>query len=110
MLIKTELRVLNYVLKLSEKNNWILNPNFEQLEKIIKGLAINFERYGYFNCPCRDSHDNKEKDRDIICPCEYSLSDIEEYGHCFCGLFLKSDYDIKNNRIQSIPERRPEAE
>lgn len=87
---------------------WALNPDQEFLRSILEGLTANWNRYGYYQCPCRDSWGAREKDKDIICPCAYSRPDIEEYGHCYCGLFLDKTYAAQGKPVTPIPERRPE--
>jgi ferredoxin-thioredoxin reductase catalytic subunit len=39
--------------------------------KHLGDLLVNKERYGYMCCPCRLAAGNREKDADIICPCQY---------------------------------------
>ena len=76
---------------------------FELLEALIK----NKDRYGYMACPCRLSCGDREKDSDIICPCVYRAPDLEEFGACFCGLYVS--LALHNNEIEAdyVPERRP---
>ncbi|MFP4373073.1 MAG: ferredoxin-thioredoxin reductase catalytic domain-containing protein [Spirochaetaceae bacterium] len=92
----------------AEKNGWKLNPDTDFLEDLVAGLTENFNRYGYYLCPCRDGTGEREKDRDIICPCDYNVPDQKEYGHCFCALFFRPDYLEAGGEPQSIPERRPD--
>jgi rubrerythrin len=48
-------------------------------------------------------------DRDIICPCDYRDPDVQEFGYCYCALYVRKDvYDGKTS-IAPIPERRPSA-
>ena len=63
---------------------------------LVEGLAINKERFGYRSCPCRLATGGKEKDRDIICPCQYAEPDIKEYGHCYCALYLSKEFIDQN--------------
>lgn len=88
---------------------WVLNPDKEFLKSIIEGLAGTWNRFGYFQCPCRDSWGEREKDKDIICPCEYCRPDMAEFGHCYCGLFLTGEFAAKGSPVSPIPERRPDA-
>lgn len=76
---------------------------FELLEALIK----NKDRYGYMACPCRLACGDREHDKDIICPCVYRAPDLEEFGACFCGLYISTA--LHNNEIESqyVPERRP---
>jgi len=95
-----------FVDMVAKKQGWELNRDEEHLEIIISGLMKNYNRYGYFACPCRDASGVKEKDSDIICPCDYCSPDQEEYGHCYCGLYLTKDFFKSGREPQSIPERR----
>ncbi|NHJ01210.1 MAG: ferredoxin:thioredoxin reductase [Candidatus Heimdallarchaeota archaeon] len=97
--------VKSYVEKIAERNNWILNPDKETLQNLIEGLMVNINRYGYYNCPCRDSQEDRNLDKDIICPCRYSEPDIREFGHCYCALYFDEDYDFSKS-VEMIPERR----
>jgi len=91
----------------AEKNQMYLCPEPEQLENLIEGLAVNRERYGYPSCPCRISSGILENDKDIICPCDYSTPDVEEYGMCYCALYVNKDAHNGVRPIEPIPERRP---
>lgn len=85
----------------------ILNPDWDVVKPLLEGLLINGERYGYRSCPCRPATGNLEKDRDIVCPCVYAKPDIEEYGACYCWLYVSQDWiDNKIPHVQ-VPERRP---
>ncbi len=103
---KTLEDVKEYVRKIANRYGWKLNTHMEMFESLIKGLNENFNRLGYYNCPCRDSQENPKLDQDIICPCTYARNaDVEEYGHCYCALFFRKDFDI-SQEISMIPERR----
>ena len=100
--------VSRFIHQVAGYKNWELPADKTHLGNIAEGLRVNYNKYGYFQCPCRDSWGEREKDRDIICPCQYCLPDIEEYGHCFCGLFLSKEFKSQNKALQSIPDRRPD--
>jgi ferredoxin-thioredoxin reductase catalytic chain len=104
---KTKEDVKLFVDRVSAYRGWKLHPDPEFLEYLIDGLMVNYNRYGYFQCPCRDSWGEREKDSDIICPCDYCVPDQGEYGHCFCGLFLNLEFFESGEMPESIPERRP---
>lgn len=91
----------------AEKTGYILNPDREILEGIIEGLAINEERLGYWSCPCRMASGDRISDLDIICPCEYRDPDLEEYGRCYCALYVTREYIDAGMPTDPIPERRP---
>jgi len=97
-----------FVTRVAEHQGWALVPDKDFLEDLLEGLKTNYNRYGYFLCPCRDGTGDRKKDEDIVCPCVYNLLDQNEYGHCFCGLFMSKEFARKNKMPQPIPERRPE--
>jgi len=105
---KTVEDVKIYVDRIAERYTWKLNSNEEMLNYLLVGLAENFNRLGYYNCPCRDSQEDTRLDQDIICPCLYAReADVKEYGHCYCALFFRNDVDM-TGEIKMIPERRPQ--
>jgi ferredoxin-thioredoxin reductase catalytic chain len=101
-------QTLAFIDKTAAKKNWALNADRPFVVRIAAGLAKNRERNGYYGCPCRDGDGDREADKDIICPCVYAQPDIDEHGHCFCGLFLSRDFAESGRKPASIPERRPE--
>ena len=97
-----------YVKKVSQKNKWILNKSSKAFEDLISGLVYNKRAYGYQSCPCRLASGNRELDRDLICPCDYSFDDVKEFGTCYCNLYMRSDYyETINSEFVIVPERRP---
>jgi ferredoxin-thioredoxin reductase catalytic subunit len=90
----------------AKDHGYYLNPDLDFLNDILEGLRKNEEQYGCPFCPCRLTSGIIEKDRDIICPCDYRDSDVEEYGQCFCALFVGKDLYKGRNEARSIPERR----
>jgi ferredoxin-thioredoxin reductase catalytic chain len=99
--------VRTYVENIAKRYDWRLIDRPELLESLVEGLANYFNRVGYYNCPCRDTENDPKLDHDIICPCLYAReADVAEYGHCYCGLFFRKDFDM-TGKIEMIPERRP---
>ena len=93
----------------SAHNGWVVNNDEAFVGRLIEGLTKNYNRYGYYQCPCRDSWDgDRARDSDIICPCSYCSADIQEYGHCLCGLFMSPEFAESGARARRIPERRAE--
>ncbi|MDW7679514.1 MAG: ferredoxin-thioredoxin reductase catalytic domain-containing protein [bacterium] len=84
-----------------------LNPDWEIVQPLLEGLLANGERYGLRTCRCRPASGEKEKDRDIVCPCVYAKPDIEEFGACYCWLYVSQDWIDKKVPHRQIPERRP---
>jgi ferredoxin-thioredoxin reductase catalytic chain len=91
----------------AKAKGYYLTPDPELLQDLLEGLQKNEERYGYPSCPCRLASGKLELDRDIICPCDYRDPDVEEYGQCYCGLYVRKDVHEGKTSIQPIPERRP---
>jgi len=89
------------------RNRIHLCPDPELLQELLEGLAENEKRYGYPSCPCRIASGNLETDRDILCPCDYRDPDVEEYGQCYCALYVSGAVHKGEEPIHSIPERRP---
>ena len=88
-------------------NGCYLNPDQNFLRELLEGLVSNEERYGYPSCPCRLASGKLELDRDIICPCDYRDPDVQEYGCCYCALYVRKDVFEGKTSIESIPEHRP---
>ena len=103
---KTWEETARFVYQVAEYRGWVVNPDKEFVDDIIDGLKANYNRYGYYLCPCRDGDGDREADKDIICPCEYNVPDQKEYGHCFCGLFLSQEFADSGEEVRPIPERR----
>lgn len=90
----------------ADHQGWVLNSDESFLAHLAQGLASNYNTYGYFLCPCRDGDGDRDEDKDIICPCVYARPDQDEYGHCFCGLFLTKEFAERGTTPRPIPERR----
>ena len=74
---------------------------------LVEGLLVNEDRYGYWACPCRLAAGVKELDLDIICPCDYRDADVDEWGACYCALYVSQDVLVGKAEAHAIPERRP---
>ena len=67
-----------------------LNPDKEHVTMISKGVLINEEKFGLKLCPCRLRDGSKERDMELICPCNFFKQDVwREQKRCWCGLFVK---------------------
>jgi ferredoxin-thioredoxin reductase catalytic subunit len=100
-------RVFTRLDKFAESNGYHLNPDIEFTKNLIKSLLINQKRYGYWACPCRLASGDRDEDKDIICPCDYRDPDVEEFGACYCALYVSKDIKEGKKQVGSIPERRP---
>jgi ferredoxin-thioredoxin reductase catalytic subunit len=105
---KNETDTLAFATAVAAKQGWVLNPDAELRGLVVRGLTINHGRHGFFMCPCRDGDGDPVADRDLRCPCAYARPDIDEFGQCFCGLYLSAGFAASGRQPESIPERRPE--
>jgi len=92
--------------KAQEPKGYFFNKDRARVFDLLEALLINKNRYGYMCCPCRLALGDKEKDRDIICPCVYREADVEEFGSCYCNLYVSSDWNEGKIPESYIPERR----
>lgn len=93
--------------KIQEKKGFFFNRDKSWTLGILTDLLLNKDRYGYMSCPCRLSSGNREKDRDIICPCAYREADVQEYGSCYCNLYVSRQWNDDQVDHVYVPERRP---
>jgi ferredoxin-thioredoxin reductase catalytic chain len=93
--------------KVQEPKGYYFNKDKQRTFELLGALLVNKERYGYMGCPCRLVSGNRDADRDIICPCVYSVPDIEEYGSCYCNLYVSQEWNDGDIPHEYVPERRP---
>jgi ferredoxin-thioredoxin reductase catalytic subunit len=91
----------------AESAGYHLNPDVEFTKGLIRSLIVNERRYGYWACPCRLASGNEKEDLDIICPCDYRDPDLDEFGACYCALYVSEAVRKGEKKAGSIPERRP---
>ena len=92
--------------KVQEAKGYFFNKDKERTFELLEALIQNKENYGYMGCPCRLLSGNRDHDRDIICPCVYSVPDIEEYGSCYCNLYVSKEWNEDKIPHPYVPERR----
>lgn len=93
--------------KINEPKGYFFNRDREQTMALLAGLLVNRQRYGYMLCPCRLGQEDREADRDIICPCDYREADVREFGSCYCGLYVSPQWNQGTIPHAYVPERRP---
>jgi ferredoxin-thioredoxin reductase catalytic subunit len=93
--------------KSQEPKGYYFNKDKDRVFDLLEGLLINKERYGYMCCPCRLAANDREHDKDIICPCVYRAPDVEEYGSCYCNLYVSEAWNDEEIPHDHVPERRP---
>jgi len=92
---------------IQEAKGYYFNNDMNLTFELLEGLLENKARYGYMACPCRLAADDKEHDQDIICPCVYREPDVEEFGACYCGLYVDKKVKEGKKTMMYVPERRP---
>ena len=89
------------------EGGYTLNPDEQFTLNLVQGLYDNQQRFGYMACPCRLAYGTRNKDIDIICPCDYRDSDLDEHGACYCCLYVNQDWIEGRKPHKSIPDARP---
>ncbi len=93
--------------KSQEPKGYYFNKDRERVMDLMAALLFNKQRYGYMGCPCRLVSGDKQNDRDIICPCVYRTPDVEEFGSCYCNLYVSKEWNEEKIPHPYVPERRP---
>lgn len=93
--------------KVQEAKGYYFNKDRKRTLELLAGLIVNKERYGYMCCPCRLASGDREKDKDITCPCVYREPDVEEFGSCYCNLYVSKEWNEEKIPHVYVPERRP---
>jgi len=93
--------------KMQEPKGYYFNADKERVFDLLSGLLENKSRYGYMCCPCRLASADREKDKDIICPCVYRAPDVAEFGSCYCNLYVSREWNEGKTPHAYVPERRP---
>jgi ferredoxin-thioredoxin reductase catalytic subunit len=103
---KTAAEVDRFTAMVAAKQGWRLTADASFYADLADGLRVNWERYGYFLCPCRDTAGGRAADADIVCPCRYAAADVAEYGHCFCSLYQSPEFAASGKPAAGIADRR----
>ncbi len=93
--------------KVQEPKGFYFNKDRDLVFDLIQGLIDNKNRYGYMCCPCRLASEDRERDKDIICPCVYREPDVKKYGSCYCNLYVSREWNEEEIPHEYVPESRP---
>ncbi|MBW3003804.1 ferredoxin:thioredoxin reductase [Candidatus Woesearchaeota archaeon] len=64
--------------------------NEKHVFEVIDGVLENEKMFGLKLCPCRLRDGTKERDLELLCPCNFQpQKNWKEKGECWCGLFVK---------------------
>ncbi len=92
---------------IQEPKGYYFNEDKEKVLELLEALILNKDRYGYMACPCRLASEDQDSDKDIICPCIYRSEDVEEFGSCYCNLYVSKAWNDNKIPHEYVPERRP---
>jgi len=101
-------RLYETLKKVQEPKGYYFNRDKERVFDLLDALLVNKKRYGYMSCPCRLASGERDLDKDILCPCVYRNPDVEEYGSCYCNLYVSKAWNEDKVPDVHIPERRPQ--
>jgi ferredoxin-thioredoxin reductase catalytic subunit len=101
-------RLYETLKKIQEPKGYYFNIDKERVFDLLDALLVNKKRYGYMSCPCRLASGERDLDKDILCPCVYRNPDVEEYGSCYCNLYVSKAWNKDKVTHVHIPERRPQ--
>jgi len=101
-------RLYETLKKVQEPKGYYFNRDKERVFDLLDALLVNKKRYGYMSCPCRLASEERDLDKDILCPCVYRNPDVEEYGSCYCNLYVSKAWNEDKVAYVHIPERRPQ--
>ena len=89
-----------------EKKGYCFNPDYQWCLDVLAGTLTNKARYGYGSCPCRLAVGERERDREIICPCVFRDEDVRKYDACYCRLYMSPEGAAGQRPVpESIPDR-----
>jgi ferredoxin-thioredoxin reductase catalytic subunit/glutaredoxin len=105
--VRTEVDKLYDTLhNIQEPKGYLFNQDKEKTFQLLRALLVNKDRYGYMSCPCRLAAGEREKDKDIVCPCVYREPDVQEFGSCYCNLYVSREWNEGAIERHLVPERR----
>ncbi len=93
--------------QIQEAKGYYFSNDKDRVFELLEALLANKQRYGYMACPCRLASGDREADKDIICPCVYRTPDVQEYGSCYCNLYVSKAWNEGTIAHDYVPERRP---
>jgi len=76
--------------RFTDKNDFVLNPDQSHVGMVLEGVLKNEKEHGLKLCPCRLRNGTRERDLELICPCNFKTHETwQKEGRCWCGLFVK---------------------
>jgi ferredoxin-thioredoxin reductase catalytic chain len=96
-----EVTINEWAQEYAASSGFKLNPDEKALDRVFKGLVRNNLKFGARYCPCRVKSGDKEKDKDIICPCVFHKKEIEDQGSCHCYLFFNGSPSAEGEPLKN---------
>ncbi|KPJ64066.1 hypothetical protein AMJ44_13455 [candidate division WOR-1 bacterium DG_54_3] len=66
-------KFLQEIKRLSEKNEFQVNPDQDKVKSLIQGVTENERNHGMKYCPCRLITKDFEEDLKLVCPCNFRI-------------------------------------
>ena len=88
---ESEAEIRERIQAYADSQGFVLNPEIDRLNLVIKGLHNNTVKHGAAYCPCRIRTGNPENDDNIICPCAFHKDEIKQQGFCHCYLLYANN-------------------
>ncbi len=85
-------KFLGSIEKLTENNEFQVNPDTEKVKMLLDGVFNNEQNHGLKFCPCRLITKDFEEDLKLVCPCNFLIHETykdKDDGECWCGLFVR---------------------
>ncbi len=80
-------RILNYLMRFESKTGTVLNPDRDVCNRVMLGLARNYDRSKQPLCPCvhlPDQEIDLSNHEPCLCPC----GEMRDFKYCHCLLFV----------------------
>lgn len=74
------------ITRMAEEFGFALNPDQERIQKVVGLMTMNYNEFGKYYCPCKQSHP-LDPEKDVVCPCPPLAEEVQKDGYCFCKLF-----------------------
>lgn len=76
----------------AEKNDFKLDTDSKHVDMIAEGILELEKKQGLKLCPCRLRDGSRERDLELLCPCNFKTHDTwSREGRCWCKLFVKKN-------------------
>jgi ferredoxin-thioredoxin reductase catalytic subunit len=73
-----------------QSRDFSVNSDEAHVAGLAEGELINEQKFGFKLCPCRLRDGSRQRDLELICPCNFKAQDNwAKLGRCWCGLFVK---------------------